>query len=62
MTILLYKVDAENAQKILDFFDKNPDRNLCRVNLGNKQVAIFLRREIPRLKEKESAKWHTELG
>lgn len=49
--ILLYKEDAETAQKVVDFFTKNPDKNLCRVGIGTKEVVVFLRREIPRLKE-----------
>ena len=51
MTILLYKADAEVAQKVLDFFDKNPSKRLCLVGIGNKGAVTFLRREMPRLKE-----------
>ena len=51
MTILLYKADAELAQKVVDYFINNPNKTICRVAVGTKEMVVFLRREIPKLKE-----------
>lgn len=51
MAILLYERDIKLAKKVLDYFERNPSKSICRVGIDNKGMVVFLRREKPKLEE-----------